>query len=223
MYTIVGLGNPGTEYEKTRHNTGRMIVDALRQSYNFPEWKYDATLKVLLSVGVVGKEKIELVLPETFMNKSGQSILSRIGVVGTTSKKEGSGPVSAPAGKKAEQLVVIYDDLDLPLGSIKISFKRSSGGHRGVESIIKALKSEAFVRIRIGISPKTPTGKMKKPRGDAVVQDFILGVFKDAEMVEIKKVGKRVGEAVEILLSLGSSSKMVRTAREKAMGEFNAG
>ena len=83
--------------------------------------------------------------------------------------------------KKAEALIVIHDDLDLPIGKFKISFNKSSGGHRGVESIIKAIKTEAFTRVRIGISPATPSGKLKKPKGEKDVGDFILGEFKKAK------------------------------------------
>lgn len=204
MYIIVGLGNPGEEYNDTRHNTGRIILSAVARALDFSEWVADKKMRVLVVDGKIVKEKVRFLLPETFMNKSGQSVLPLI-----------TNP------KKAEQLVVIYDDLDLPVGRFKISFNRSSGGHKGVESIIRAVKTEAFVRIRVGISPKTPTGKMKKPTGDAVVGDFILGKFKDAEMAEIKKVAKRVGEAIAMIVSGGASAKGTRIAREKAMGEFN--
>ncbi len=226
MYIIVGLGNPGAEYEKTRHNTGRTVLELVRKTFNFSEWKKNGEINALVSDGVFEKEKVRLVMPETFMNKSGQSVLALVGVVGVdggSKNKNGKVTVNASSAKKAEQLVVIYDDLDLPIGNMKISFNRSSGGHRGVESIIKALKSEAFLRIRVGISPKTPTGKMKKPTGDAVVQDFILGSFKDAELKELARVSSRACEALKLLISSGSSAKAVRLAREKAMGEFNAG
>lgn len=208
MFTIVGLGNPGAEYTDTRHNTGRIVVEAIARACgvdaHISEWKKDVKLKALTAEGKTsGGEKIKCILPETFMNKSGQSVAGTI--------------------KKAEQLIVVYDDLDLPIGKMKVSFNRSSGGHRGVESIIKALKTEAFVRIRVGISGKTPTGKMKKPAGDVAVQDFILGKFKETEMTELKKVAKRACEAVEMITSGGSTAKGMRMAREKAMGEFNQG
>lgn len=222
MFTIVGLGNPGAEYTDTRHNTGRIVVEAIARAcgveMNVAEWKKDVKLKALTAEGKTsGGEKIKCILPETFMNKSGQSVLPIIGVVGSGKH------INAAAAKKAEQLIVVYDDLDLPIGRMKISFNRSAGGHHGVESIIKALKTEAFVRIRVGISGKTPTGKMKKPAGDVAVQDFILGKFKDAELAELKKVAKRACEAVEMIAGGGSTAKGMRMAREKAMGEFNQG
>lgn len=211
MYIVVGLGNPGEEYRDTRHNTGRIVLENIARGFGFSEWESDKKTRALVCDGKIGKEKVRFVMPETFMNKSGASVAPLIMSAGAKSAN----------AKKAEQLVVIYDDLDLPVGKMKISFNRSSGGHKGVESIIKTLKTEAFVRIRVGISPKTPTGKIKKPTGDAVVGDFILGKFKDAEMAEIKKVAKTAGSALEVLVAGGASSKATRLAREKAMGEFN--
>ncbi len=128
---------------------------------------------------------------DTFMNKSGS------GVAKTIKSK-----------KAAEKLVVIYDDLDLGLGQIKVSYNRSSGGHRGVESIIKALKTEAFIRIRIGISPTTPSGKLKKPNGEKEVEKHILGQFKKSEEEVLKKVFKRVAQAVETLVEGGLQNAM---------------
>src|SRR3989338_3440379 len=115
MKIVVGLGNPGAEYEGTRHNTGKMISDML-------EGKTEANIK--------------FITPNTFMNDSGKAILPYI-----KSKKD------------LQNLLVIYDDIDLPLGRMKISYNRSSGGHKGLESIIKKLKSQEFTRIRIGITP----------------------------------------------------------------------
>ncbi len=175
-YIIAGLGNPGPEYENTRHNTGKMIVNFLREE------------EIL---------KVKFVELDTFMNNSGKGIVKYVKSV-----------------KAAEKLIVIYDDFNLPLGKIRISYNRSSGGHNGVESIIKALKTEAFIRIRIGVAPETAKGLAKVPHGDDKIEKFILGKFKDDEMKEIKKVEKRVAEAVEVL---------VKEGREKAMSVYNAG
>lgn len=195
MNYIVALGNPGEEYKNTRHNVGRIVLEAFVKKNNFSDWISDKKLKALSSQGKIGKEKVHLVEPETFMNKSGLSLQSII-----TSKK------------KAEALIVIHDDLDLPLGKFKISFNKSSGGHRGVESIIKAIKTEAFTRVRIGISPATPSGKLKKPKGEKEVADFILGEFKKSETEILKKISKKVSAALEML---------ILESREKAMREFN--
>ena len=141
-----------------------------------------------------GKEKVQIILPETFMNKSGNALKSIITSV-----------------KKAENLIVVHDDIDLPLGKIKISFGKNSGGHKGVESVIKAVKTINFTRVRIGISATNAKGVVKKPSGDNFL-DFIIGKFKPAEMSEMKKSAKKSAEALSVIVSDGT---------EKAMGEFN--
>ena len=115
--------------------------------------------------------------------------------------------------KDLKDLIVIYDDMDLPLGKIKISFNRSAGGHRGLHSVIRALKSEEFLRIRIGIAPATPSGKVKKPKGEKAVINFILGEFKKSELETLKKLSKKVAEAVEMIFT---------ESKEKAMSIYNS-
>src|SRR3989344_8305384 len=192
---IVGLGNPGIEYENTRHNTGRMVLDIFRQKNDLSEWEENKKFKSLVCEDKIGKKKIVLLLPETFMNKSGEAITKII-----------------KSKKAVENLLVIHDDLDLPLGRFKISFNRGAGGHRGVQSIVKALKTEAFVRIRVGIASATPSGKIKKPIGEKAVIDFILGRFKDKELETFKKTAKKISEAIEMIAAKG---------REKAMAKSN--
>ena len=195
-YIIAGLGNPGVEYENTRHNSGRIVLEAIRKEFSGEDFTYDKKLNALVAEGKVGKEKITFVAPETFMNKSGFTIAQLV-------KNQ----------KAADRLVVIYDDFNLPLGRIKISYNRSSGGHNGLASIIKSLKTEAFVRIRIGLSPANTKGIAKVPHGEDKIEKFILGKFKDDELKSIKKVSKKVIEAVEILIT---------ESREKAMSVCNA-
>lgn len=127
-------------------------------------------------------KKYKFVKIDNFMNNSGKTISYYI-----KSKKD------------LAKLVVIYDDIDLPLGKIKISFNRSSGGHNGVGSVIKVLKTEEFLRIRIGICPTTPTGKNKKPKGEDKILKFLLGEFKKEELDILKKVAKNVSEAIEVI------------------------
>jgi PTH1 family peptidyl-tRNA hydrolase len=194
-YIIVGLGNPGEEYNGTRHNTGRIMLEAFRKMYDLPDWKVNGTLRALESKGSLGKETVRLLEPETFMNKSGDSLITLI---------------TSP--KKAEKLVVVHDDLDLPLGRFKISFNKSSGGHRGVESIIKKIKTEEFIRVRVGISKAGAKGKVKKPQGEEEVGEYILDVFPKKEMEELKSVSKAVAKALSMICEEGY---------EKAMGEFN--
>jgi PTH1 family peptidyl-tRNA hydrolase len=195
MILIVGLGNPGDEYEKTRHNTGRIILEQIAKANDFSEWKNDMKVKSFRAKGELDDEKVEFLLPNTFMNNSGVAVAPLI-----------DGP------KKLKNLIVVYDDMDLPLGSLKISFNRSSGGHNGMESIIKKLKSEEFVRIRIGVSPSTPAGKLKKPKGEAAVLKFLLGVFKEDELKIIKNQSKKVAEIIAMVSKEG---------KEKAMTLFN--
>ena len=191
-YIIAGLGNPESEYKNTRHNTGRILIDALALKFSFPDFKQDLKLKALVSKGKINDESVILLEPDNYMNRSGESIAPLFELGSLASKL-----------KKAKNLIVIYDDLDLPIGTIKISFNKSSGGHRGLESIIKALKTEAFIRIRVGISPVTPSGKLKKPKGEEAVTKQILGEFKNSELEMLKTVSKKVLEGIESLVTEG--------------------
>ena len=195
-YIIVGLGNPGEEYKNTRHNTGRLVLDSVREESGAPEFTFNKKINALESQAKIGREKIVLLAPETFMNNSGKSV----------------GPL-VKSKKAAEKLIVIYDDFNLPLGRIKISFNRSSGGHNGLESIIKAVKTEGFLRVRIGTAPENAKGLAKVPHGDEKIEKFILGPFKNNELKALKKVSKRVSEAIEVIIKEG---------KEKAMSVYNA-
>lgn len=190
-YIIVGLGNPGQEYEGTRHNTGRMIVEHFAKSLGLEDWKEDKKTKSEIIEGKVGKNSVLLVKPNTFMNKSGDAV-----------------KVLVKSKKAAESLVIIHDDLDIPFGRMKLSFNKSAGGHRGVGSIIKAIKTEGFIRLRMGISPATPSGKIKKPQGEKEVGDFILGKFKPKEILEFKKLTKKTSEGLEVLIKEGKEIAM---------------
>jgi len=168
MKLIVGLGNPGKEYENTRHNTGRIMVALVQKKLE--------------------DKKIKFITPDTFMNNSGKIVAPLI-----------------KSKKAAETLVVVHDDLDIPLGKLKISFNKNSGGHRGVESIIRAIKTENFIRIRIGISGETASGKIKKPQGEEKVIDTILGDFKKTEILDLKKIIKKASLALGMVIKDGWS------------------
>lgn len=195
-WVIVGLGNPGEEYTQTRHNTGRMALEFFAKQQGSGAWKEDKKSNSLTMGTSVGKSMLALVLPNTFMNKSGAALIKFVKSV-----------------KAAERLVVVYDDLDLPLGAMKLSFDRGSGGHKGIESITRALKTKRFVRIRIGVSPSTATGKLRKPAGEKEVVDFILTRFKTHELDELKRIFKRASLAIETIVTEG---------REIAMNRFNS-
>ena len=182
MFYLVGLGNPGEEYENTRHNTGRMVVEAFCKAGKFDDFKEDKKTQSLKTEGKTGKEKITCLLPETFMNKSGSALKKII-----TSKKG--------AGK----MIVVHDDVDLAFGRFKFSFGKGSAGHKGVESIMRAVKTKDFHRIRVGVSPATPKGKLKKPKGEKML-DFIMGKFRPAEEKILKTTIEKIIPEIEKII-----------------------
>lgn len=195
-YLLVGLGNPGEEYAHTRHNAGRMIVEKFVKENDGTPWKTDSGSQSLLSQVKIGSHTAITALPETFMNKSGLA-------VGYLTKSKTVPP---------ERIIIVHDDLDLPLGTIKISFARGAGGHKGVISIEKALKTNEFVRIRVGVSGETPSGKIKKPKGDEKVIKHVIGDFKKDEETDLKKVIKKCLEVIQTIVEEG---------RGVAMNQFN--
>jgi PTH1 family peptidyl-tRNA hydrolase len=201
MFYVFGLGNPGNEYENSRHNTGRMAAMRVAKDLGMENFRFDKKANALVAEVKIKKEKVSIILPETFMNKSGSAVGRFVKPLAAAKKKKG-----------IENLVVIYDDIDLPLGILKISFNKGSGGHKGLESVVKAVRTPAFTRIRIGVSPANAKGIVKKPHGEKAVLDFILGSFKPGEKEILNKVMKRASEAIETLIVEG---------RDKAMNLFN--
>jgi len=182
MYTIVGLGNPEGEYAKNRHNTGRSIVSALADEHGIMlgEKKKPAHF---VGTGDMADEKVRVVLPDTFMNKSGSAVAPYI-----------------KSAKVAEKLIVVYDDIDLPLGKVRVSFGSSSGGHNGVRSVERALKTKNFIKIRVGVS-KSARGKAKKPAGEKAVIKYLLSNFTKGDMEKIQgPIKERVFLALETIL-----------------------
>jgi PTH1 family peptidyl-tRNA hydrolase len=168
MYIVVGLGNPGEEYARTRHNTGRMAADLIAEKH---------------------LEGVKVITPDTFMNEAGKFVKKYV-----TSEAE------------AEHLIVISDDIDSPLGSLKIQTNRGSGGHRGFESIEAALGTKAFIKVKIGVLPKNIFGNPKKPKGDDKVSKFILGEYKTSEKEVLDKVLRNVVTAVVTVVESGVSA-----------------
>jgi len=164
MPLIVGLGNPGKKYEKTRHNVGYVAIDAIAANFQFPIFKFQSIFNAQISKKTTGGQEIVLAKPQTFMNNSGASVKSLI----KNYKLE------------TKNLVVVHDDIDLPLGEFKISKSRGSAGHKGVQSIINELKTKDFRRIRIGICPKTG-----KPQA---VEKFVLQNFTKSEEKILEEV-----------------------------------
>ncbi|MDP1689871.1 MAG: aminoacyl-tRNA hydrolase [bacterium] len=188
-FIIVGLGNPGKEYEKTRHNAGRNAVELLASLEGFDEFIFNKVSKALVSKGAIEKENATLVLPETMMNLSGKAVAAF---------------VKSP--KAAKNLLVIHDDLDLPLGTIKMVFGRGSGGHKGVESVMRAVKTQDFARIRIGISGVGKKNQAKKVSGEEKVIKLVIGKWKPAEEAAVKKVLKKAALAARLFATSGLES-----------------
>ena len=195
-FIIAGLGNPGEEYENTRHNTGRIVLDMIRKELEGGDFVFDKKLNAQVASIKIGKTETVLIAPDTFMNNSGKAM-------GQLVKNK----------KAAENLLVVYDDFQLPLGRMKISYDKSSGGHNGLESVIKAVKTTAFPRLRVGTAAANSKGEAKVPHGDDKIEKFILGRFKDDELKVVKKLGKKAAEVVTI---------WVKEGRERATNICNA-
>lgn len=178
---IVGLGNPGNKYENTRHNVGFRVIDRISGKYGI---KVDRLRhKALTGDGTVNNERVLLVKPQTFMNLSGESVRDIVEWY------------KVPP----ENLIVIYDDADLPEGTIRLRPKGSSGTHNGMKSIIYQLQSEDFPRIRVGIG--------KAPEGWDLA-DYVLGRFSGEESVVIGQSIERASEAAVAILTGGISTAM---------------
>lgn len=182
---IVGLGNPDKEYEKTRHNAGRNAVERFAKEENLGEFVFNKKANALVTEG----KKMTLVLPETMMNASGKAVSTYI-----------------KSPKAAKNLLVVHDDLDLPLGTIKMVFARGSGGHKGVESIMRAIKTQDFARIRIGISGEGKRNQAKKVSGEEKVIKHVIGKWKPNEEATVKKVLKKSAEAIRLFVAKGIDS-----------------
>ncbi|MEK7576548.1 MAG: aminoacyl-tRNA hydrolase [Patescibacteria group bacterium] len=166
MKVIIGLGNPGKEYTNTRHNVGRETAEAIAKYFKCDQFSPDKKYAGLVTKGLFGEEKAIYILPDTFMNRSGKAL--------------------SDISTKPKDLIVIHDDTDLPLGTVKISFGKNSAGHKGVESIMRAIKSKDFWRVRIGIQKKKRVDSMK----------LVLQKFTPTERLIIKKIEKKVLEAL---------------------------
>ncbi len=172
MYIIVGLGNPGRKYEGTRHNVGFHTIDLLSRRLTIPvnKLKY----KALVGEGHIGSERVVLVKPQTFMNLSGQSVMELVQFYKIDLK----------------QLIVIYDDIDVKTGSLRIREKGSAGSHNGMRNIIYLLKQDEFPRIRIGVG--------KPENGD--LADYVLGRFSKEEVGLVSEAIERAALAVETIV-----------------------
>ncbi len=185
MHYIVALGNPGTEYETTRHNVGWLVTDVVMKLASFPSLVTSLKYAGRVAEGMISGEPVTVLYPETFMNKSGSAAIKLV------------------PKAEAARLIAVYDDVDLALGEFKVSFGRGDGGHNGVKSLITSLGTKDFIRVRVGISPVSVfTGKTKRPVGDKL-QRYVMGHFTKRELLKVEEVGKRVAEVLDTIVKDG--------------------
>ena len=180
-WIIVGLGNPGGEYAKTRHNAGRIVLEQFRKKYDFPDWEYKKTYDALASKGEIEGAEVLLLEPETYMNNSGKSLTTL---------------VKSPL--QAAQLIVIHDDADLPVGSWRSARDRGPGGQNGIVSIIETLKTRDFYRFRVGIAPEVPLGTPHRKAGE-----YVLEKFTPDELAHVKSRSIQIAERITFLITHG--------------------
>ncbi|SCG84234.1 peptidyl-tRNA hydrolase, PTH1 family [Proteiniborus sp. DW1] len=181
MYAVIGLGNPGTKYKGTRHNVGFDTIDCLAQRNNTKITKIK--FKSLYGETQIGNEKVLLVKPQTYMNRSGESVLE----------------ISKFYKLPIENIIVIVDDVDIKFGSLRIRAKGSAGTHNGLKSIIYLLQSENFPRVKIGVG---------KPNEHQDLADFVLSGFSKEHRVIIDNTVEQAAKAVEKIITSGISAAM---------------
>ena len=186
MWVVVGLGNPGEEYAGTYHNVGFRIVERIAEAHGVRIRERCGQALISRRIEWAGQD-VALVMPQTYMNESGAVL----------------GPVFARFESTPEQMIVLYDDLALPLGKLRVRQKGSAGGHNGIKSIISALGSDEFLRVRIGILPDREVGD---------VRDFVLSRVAKADRVLLDQTEEIAMKAIETLIGDGI---------EKAMAAYN--
>jgi PTH1 family peptidyl-tRNA hydrolase len=187
LYLVAGLGNPGSQYRQTRHNVGFMLVDRLAAEYHFPQAR--ERFHAAFSKGGIEGHAVLLAKPLDYMNASGpplQQLAHYYRISG-------------------EKMIIVHDDIDLPLGRLKIKEKGGHGGHKGVRSLMEALGGGAFIRLRIGV------GRGMAPSGSRInVTDHVLGRFKAEEQGHLDQILSRAQEALVTILSKGTTEGMNR-------------
>ncbi|MDO5310278.1 MAG: aminoacyl-tRNA hydrolase [Clostridia bacterium] len=182
MYLIVGLGNPGREYVGTRHNVGFEVADALCAKHDIKLNK--EKFRAVFGDGRIGGERVIVAKPQTYMNLSGESVRE----------------LAEWYKIESENIIIIYDDISLPVGKLRIREKGSAGGHNGVKNIIYQLATEVFPRIKVGI------GKPDNPEYD--IKDYVLGRISREETEILIKTAVRAVGAVEEIIAAGAKSAM---------------
>lgn len=185
MKLIVGLGNPGMQYAATRHNIGFEVIDTLAEVYNIQINKNK--FKALVGDGVIGGEKVILMKPQTYMNLSGEAVRACMDFHKLT----------------AEDILIVYDDISLAVGQLRLRKSGSAGGHNGIKSIIAQIGGQDFPRIKFGVG--------EKPAGWDLA-NYVLGRFSEEEM---KVIGPRINDAVKAI------EVILKNGMDKAMNEYN--
>ncbi len=183
IFVVVGLGNPGKQYEQTKHNVGFLVIDKLAEKYQIPMTKFQ--YKAFVGSGTIKNKKVLLVKPQTFMNLSGESVREIVNFY------------KVPQ----ERFVVIYDDTSLPMGQIRLREKGSHGGHNGIRNIIQLMGTDVFGRIKVGIG--------EKPNGWDLA-DYVLAKFEQNDLPLMENGMDKATEAVEWILSRGMQDAMNR-------------
>ena len=182
MFIIVGLGNPSKEYEGTRHNAGFEVIDRISDKYNI---SVDTKKhRALIGKGIIEGQKVILAKPQTFMNLSGESVRSLLDYYKVDEEQE---------------LIVIYDDISLEPGQLRIRLKGSAGGHNGIKNIIAHLGTQEFPRIKVGVGAKPP--KMD-------LADYVLSRFSKEDREKMEQAFKDAAEAVEVMIAEGPDAAM---------------
>jgi PTH1 family peptidyl-tRNA hydrolase len=184
MKLIVGLGNPGIQYQFTPHNLGFLAVDALAEMYG--AHVSNRRGRALTGKALIANHEVLLAKPETFMNLSGLAVSDLVRDTGADPERD---------------LIVIYDELDLPFGMIRVRERGSAGGHNGIKSIIGALDTQQFLRIRLGIGPE------HKPRDGA---GYVLSQLKKSQYDTVDQMLESAAEAVKVILTEGPAAAMSR-------------
>lgn len=183
IFVVVGLGNPGKQYEQTKHNVGFLVIDKLAEKYQIPMTKFQ--YKAFVGSGMIKDKKVLLVKPQTFMNLSGESVREIVNFY------------KVPQ----ERFVVIYDDTSLPMGQIRLREKGSHGGHNGIRNIIQLMGTDVFGRVKVGIG--------EKPNGWDLA-DYVLAKFETNDLPLIESGMDKATQAVEWILSRGMQDAMNR-------------
>ncbi|MBP3295602.1 MAG: aminoacyl-tRNA hydrolase [Lachnospiraceae bacterium] len=184
MYIIVGLGNPGKKYAGTRHNMGFAVIERLAERHRIAA--SEEKLKAVYGKGVIAGQKVVLAEPQTFMNLSGESVRALVDYFKVDPENE---------------LIVIYDDISLAPGQLRVRPKGSAGGHNGIKNIIQMLGGDVFPRVRVGIG--------EKPKGWDLA-DYVLGYPGDADKKLLDETFDRAADAVEMILTDGVDAAMNR-------------